>query len=240
IRVLCGEAESEAGEVAGSLPVQWRAGPECLQAQQVERAGHVHVVEAGFWQATVACASCSVAGGLVHGAFDASAASVVSPERDRVFCRAGGEGPRCTRPCAASRPVRRCGTRTSSAPGAWAREGNPGSAGDRGNARRWLHQDHPGLSVRITPASPALAIRGQPAGHSHTSSSAPPTVVVVVVAGAGRQRGPDGGCGCAASRARLAGAGWWAPCRVSEPRLRLKGTPASLPLPVTRRCEREP
>ena len=36
------------------------------------------------------------------------------------------------------------------------------------------------------------------------------------------------------------GAGWWAPCRVSEPRLRLKGTPASLPLPVTRRCEREP
>jgi hypothetical protein len=121
-----------------------------------------------------------------------------------MLARARAEGPRCTRPCAASRPVRRCGTRTSSAPGAWAREGNPGSAGDRGNARRWLHQDHPGLSVRITPASPALAIRGQPAGHSHTSSSAPPTVVV---AGAGRQRGPDGGCGCAASRARLAGRG---------------------------------
>src|ERR1035438_5193904 len=89
IRVLYGEAEFEAGEVAGSLPVQWRAGPECLQTEQVERAGHVHVVEAGSGQAAVACASCSVAGCLVHGAFDAGAAGVVSLERDRVFCRAG-------------------------------------------------------------------------------------------------------------------------------------------------------
>ena len=31
IRVLCGEAEFEACQVAGSLPVQGRASPECLQ-----------------------------------------------------------------------------------------------------------------------------------------------------------------------------------------------------------------
>ncbi len=32
--------------MAGSLPVQWRAGPRCLPPEQIERAGHVHVVEA--------------------------------------------------------------------------------------------------------------------------------------------------------------------------------------------------
>ena len=76
--------------MAGSLPVQRRAGPECLQAEQVEGGGHVHVVEAGFGQSAVACASRAVAGGLVHGAFDVGAAGVVGPERDRGFRGAGG------------------------------------------------------------------------------------------------------------------------------------------------------
>src|SRR5713226_5163052 len=40
IRVLCGEAEFEPYQVAGSLPVQWGAGPVCLQAEEVEGGGH--------------------------------------------------------------------------------------------------------------------------------------------------------------------------------------------------------
>jgi hypothetical protein len=44
----CGEAEFESCQVAGSLPVQWRAGPECFQPEEVEGGGHVHVVEAGL------------------------------------------------------------------------------------------------------------------------------------------------------------------------------------------------
>ena len=53
IRVLCGEAEFEACQVAGSPPVQRGAGPECFQPEEVEGGGHVHVVEAGLGQATV-------------------------------------------------------------------------------------------------------------------------------------------------------------------------------------------
>ncbi len=45
---LCGEAEFEACQVAGSLPVQRGAGPVGVQPEEVERAGHVDVVEAGF------------------------------------------------------------------------------------------------------------------------------------------------------------------------------------------------
>ena len=86
----CGEAEFEACQVAGSLPVQRGAGPVGLQPEQVERAGHVRVVEAGFRQAAVAGAPGAVAGGLVHGAFDAGAAGVVGLERDRGFRGAGG------------------------------------------------------------------------------------------------------------------------------------------------------
>jgi hypothetical protein len=76
IRVLCGEAEFEACQVAGSLPVQRGAVPVGVQPEEVERAGHVHVVEAGFRQAAVAGAPCAVAGGLVHGALHAGAAAV--------------------------------------------------------------------------------------------------------------------------------------------------------------------
>src|SRR5258706_3955620 len=47
---LCGEAEFEAGQGAGSSSVQWCAVPERFEAQQVEGAGHVDVVEAGFWE----------------------------------------------------------------------------------------------------------------------------------------------------------------------------------------------
>ena len=46
IRVLCDKVEFEACQVAGSLPVQRRAGPVGLQAEQVEGGRHVHVVEA--------------------------------------------------------------------------------------------------------------------------------------------------------------------------------------------------
>src|ERR1017187_5862794 len=90
IRRLCGEAESEACQVAGPAPVQGGAGPVGMQAEEVERAGHVHVVEAGLGQAAVAGAPCAVAGGLVHGALHAGAAGVVSLEGDRVFGGAGG------------------------------------------------------------------------------------------------------------------------------------------------------
>src|SRR5271166_6737186 len=62
---LCGEAEFEACQVACSPPVQRGAGPVGVQPEQVERAGHVHVVEAGFRQAAVAGAARAVAGGLV-------------------------------------------------------------------------------------------------------------------------------------------------------------------------------
>jgi hypothetical protein len=86
----CGEAEFEACQVAGPAPVQWRAGPVGLQPQEVEGAGHVHVVEAGLGQAAVAGAPGAVAGGLVHGAFDAGPAGVVSLERDR--CLRGARG----------------------------------------------------------------------------------------------------------------------------------------------------
>ena len=78
---LCGEAEFEACQVAGPPPVQRGAGPVGVQPEEVERAGHVHVVEAGFRQAAVAGAASAVAGGLVHGALDAGAAGVVRLER---------------------------------------------------------------------------------------------------------------------------------------------------------------
>src|SRR5208283_2245232 len=81
----CDEAEFEACQVAGSPPVKGRAGPECLQPEEVERGGHVHVVEAGLRQAAVAGAPGAVAGGLVHGALDAGAAGVVGLEGDRLF-----------------------------------------------------------------------------------------------------------------------------------------------------------
>ena len=48
------------------------------------------VVEAGFGQAAVAGAACSVAGGLVHGALDAGAAGVVGLEAGRLLRGAGG------------------------------------------------------------------------------------------------------------------------------------------------------
>jgi hypothetical protein len=52
------------------------------------------VVEAGFRQAAVAGSAGSVAGGLVHGAFDAGAAGVVGLERDRgLRGRRPGPGP---------------------------------------------------------------------------------------------------------------------------------------------------
>jgi len=51
----CGEAEFEACQVAGSLPVQRGASPVGLQPEQVERAGHVDVIEAGSGQAAVGC-----------------------------------------------------------------------------------------------------------------------------------------------------------------------------------------
>src|ERR1022692_2179428 len=86
----CGEAEFEACQVAGSLPVQRGAGPEGLQPEEVERAGHVDVVEAGSGQAAVACAPGAVAGGLVHGSLDAGAAGVGGPGRGRGFFRPGG------------------------------------------------------------------------------------------------------------------------------------------------------
>jgi hypothetical protein len=89
----CREAQFEACQLAGSPPVQWRAGPECLQAEEVERAGHICVVETVFGQASIACAPGAVAGGLVHGAFDAGAAGVVGVEGDAVFGGAGGGGP---------------------------------------------------------------------------------------------------------------------------------------------------
>jgi hypothetical protein len=73
---LCGEAEFEAGQVAGSLPVQRGASPECFEPEQVDRAGHVGVVEAGLGQAAVAGAPRAVACGLVHGALDAGPAGV--------------------------------------------------------------------------------------------------------------------------------------------------------------------
>src|SRR5215472_1286548 len=88
----CGEAEFEACQVAGSLPVQGCGCPECVQPQEVERAGHVGVVEAGFGQATVAGAAGAVAGGLVHGSFDAGAAGVAGVEGGVCFGGAGGGG----------------------------------------------------------------------------------------------------------------------------------------------------
>ena len=89
ILVLRGEGEFESCEVAGSLSVQWGAGPECLQAQEVEGGGQVHVLETDLGQAAVACAPRSVAGGLVHGAFDTGAAGVVGLEGG---CRGRGAG----------------------------------------------------------------------------------------------------------------------------------------------------
>ena len=86
----CGEAEFEAGQMAGSLPVQRGAGPECFQPEQVECAGQVYVVEAGLGQAAVAGASRAVAGGLVHGALDAGPAGIVGLEGDRGFRGASG------------------------------------------------------------------------------------------------------------------------------------------------------
>ncbi len=48
------------------------------------------MVEAGSGQAAVACAPGAVAGGLVHGAFDAGAAGVAGLERNRLFFGPGG------------------------------------------------------------------------------------------------------------------------------------------------------
>jgi tetratricopeptide (TPR) repeat protein len=91
IRVLCGEAESEACQVAGPLPAQRRAGPVHFQPEQVERAGHVEVVEASLGQAAVS--GRALAGGLVHGAFDACPAGIIGLERDRLLrCAGGGLG----------------------------------------------------------------------------------------------------------------------------------------------------
>ena len=87
---LCGEAEFEACQVAGPPPVERDSGPVGMQPYQVERAGHVGVVEAGFRQAAVAGAARAVADGLVHGALDAGPAGVVSLERDRILRGAGG------------------------------------------------------------------------------------------------------------------------------------------------------
>src|SRR6516225_11246494 len=86
----CREAEFEACQVAGSSSVQWGAGPECFEPEEVERAGHVHVVEAGLGQAAVAGTPRAVAGGLVHGAFDSGAAGVVGLEGDCLFRGPGG------------------------------------------------------------------------------------------------------------------------------------------------------
>jgi hypothetical protein len=86
----CGEAKFEACQVAGSSSVQWRAGPVGLQPEQVERAGHVHVVQAGLGQAAVAGAARAVADSLVHGALDAGPAGVVSLEGHGLFRGAGG------------------------------------------------------------------------------------------------------------------------------------------------------
>src|SRR5207253_2481026 len=86
----CGEAEFEACQVAGSLPVQRGASPVGLQPEEVEGAGHSYVVEAGSGHAAVAGAACAVGGGLVHGALDAGAAGVIGLEGDRLFRGAGG------------------------------------------------------------------------------------------------------------------------------------------------------
>src|SRR6266496_3391281 len=86
----CGEAKFKACQVAGSLPVQRGAVPVGLQAEEVERGGHVNVVEAGFGQASVAGAAGAVAGGLVHGALDAGPAGVIGLERDGVLRGSGG------------------------------------------------------------------------------------------------------------------------------------------------------
>src|SRR5215467_4525222 len=61
-----------------------------MQPEEVERAGHVDVVEAGLGQAAVAGAPGAVAGGLVHGALDAGAAGVVGLEGDGAFRGPGG------------------------------------------------------------------------------------------------------------------------------------------------------
>ncbi len=86
----CGETEFEACQVAGSPPVQRGAGPVGVQPEQVERAGHVDMVESGLGQAAVACAPGAVAGGLMHGALDAGAASIVGMEPGRGFRGARG------------------------------------------------------------------------------------------------------------------------------------------------------
>jgi hypothetical protein len=89
--VSYGEAEFQACQVTGSLPVQRGAGPECSEPDEVESGGHVYVVEAGSGQAAVAGAASALAGGLVHGAFDADAAGVVGLER--VQSGRAGQGP---------------------------------------------------------------------------------------------------------------------------------------------------
>ena len=64
-------------QVAGPLPVQRGAGPVGLAPEQVERAGHVHVVEPVFRQATVARTPSAVAGVLLHVALYAVASLVI-------------------------------------------------------------------------------------------------------------------------------------------------------------------
>ena len=86
----CGEAEFQACEVAGSPPVERGAVPVRFEPQEVEGAGHVHVVEAGFRQSPVACPPGSVRGGLVHGSLDAGAAGVVGLEAGRFLRGPGG------------------------------------------------------------------------------------------------------------------------------------------------------
>ena len=76
--------------MAGAPPVQRGAGPVGVQPDQVEGAGHVEVVEAGPGQAAVAGAAGAVAGGLVHGAFDAGAAGVAGLVRGRLLRGTGG------------------------------------------------------------------------------------------------------------------------------------------------------
>jgi hypothetical protein len=62
---LCGEAEFEAREVAGPIPVEGTSVPVGVEAEEVEGGGHEGVVEAGFRESAVAGAACSVAGCLV-------------------------------------------------------------------------------------------------------------------------------------------------------------------------------
>src|SRR6266545_6507143 len=74
---LCGQGQLEAGEVAGSAPVEGVAVPPGVQADEVEGDGGVDVFEMGLGQALVAgVAGAGDGDGLMHGAFDAGADGV--------------------------------------------------------------------------------------------------------------------------------------------------------------------